>query len=517
MEKNNRLFVASIIAIATTSFGFIVRAFLISEWGVKFNLSDTQIGALQGAGLFPFALSIIFFSLIIDRIGYGRAMAFAWAGHVTSAIITMTAASYTQLYLGTLIFALANGVVEAVTNPVVATMFAKDKTKYLNMLHAGWPGGLVLGGVLFIALGSLAWQIKIGLFLLPAMVYGALMLGCKFPVQERVAAGVSYGDMLKEFGWAGCLIVAYFAAQAIDAVAGGIFNSSLPAWAIIAITIVPTIAFGMKVRSFGRPMFVFMLLIMILLATTELGTDSFVSALMTPVLKGSGANAGNWVLVYTSAIMFVLRFCAGPLVHKLSPLGLLGVCACMAAAGLFFIAHAGAAVGLVFLAATLYGAGKSFFWPTTLGVVSEQFPKGGALTLNAMGGMGMIAVGVLGGPFIGALQDKSFDDGVRAAQPAIHATVASPQQSHFLMHYRPLDKQKIAALPAEQKATVEKIRAGTNQSMLAKLALLPALMAVCYGILLAYFKTRGGYKPVELGTAGDGGASIREGDPVAAR
>jgi MFS family permease len=504
MEKNHRLFVASIIAIATTSFGFIVRAFLISEWGVKFNLTDTQIGALQGAGLFPFALSIIVFSLFIDRIGYGRAMMFAWVGHVVSAVITMTASSYTQLYVGTLVFALANGVVEAVTNPVVATMFPRDKTKYLNMLHAGWPGGLVLGGVLFIALGSIAWQAKIGLFLLPALVYGGMMLGCKFPVQERVAAGVSYDDMLKEFGWAGCFIVSYFMAGAFDAVAAGIFHTSLPTWAYWAIAIVPTLLFLAKVRTFGRPMFVFMLLVMVLLATTELGTDSWVSALMTPVLSGNfGANAGNWVLVYTSAIMFALRFFAGPLVHKLSPLGLLAVCALMASAGLYFLANAGAAAGLVFLAATLYGVGKSFFWPTTLGVVSEQFPRGGALTLNAMGGMGMIAVGVLGAPFLGALQDKSFDHAVQAAQPAAHAAVAGAQETHFTMSYRPLDRQKISALPAAQQTAVEKIRAETNQSTLAKFAVLPLIMAVCYGALLLVFKARGGYKPVELATAGN--------------
>jgi len=114
MKKTPPLFVACIIALVTTSFGFIVRAFLIGEWGREFNLSDTQIGALQGAGLFPFAVSIILFSLVIDRLGYGRIAAIAWAGHVVSAVVTMTAHSYTQLYIGTLLFALANGAVEAV-------------------------------------------------------------------------------------------------------------------------------------------------------------------------------------------------------------------------------------------------------------------------------------------------------------------------------------------------------------------------------------------------------------------
>src|SRR5678815_4027709 len=133
MEKSNRLLIASIISIVTTSFGFIVRAFLITGWGNLYSLTETQKGALQGAGLFPFALGIILFSLVIDKLGYGRAMVFAWVGHVVSAVVTMTAHSYTQLYLGTLLFALANGVVEAVTNPVVATMYSKDKVRYLNL------------------------------------------------------------------------------------------------------------------------------------------------------------------------------------------------------------------------------------------------------------------------------------------------------------------------------------------------------------------------------------------------
>ena len=148
-----------------------MRALLITEWGTLFNLTETQKGALQGAGLFPFALSIILVSLVVDRIGYGRAMAAAWIGHVVAAVLTMTAHGYTQLYIGTLVFALANGVVEAVTNPAVATMYPRDKVRYLNILHAGWPGGLMTAGVLFIAMGSTSWQLKIGLFLLPAVAY----------------------------------------------------------------------------------------------------------------------------------------------------------------------------------------------------------------------------------------------------------------------------------------------------------------------------------------------------------
>jgi MFS family permease len=188
MKKEDRLFAACILSLIATAFGFIVRAMLLNTLGVEFDLSESQKGALQGAGLFPFALSIIFFSLIIDRVGYGRAMGFAWVLHVVSAIITITATSYTALYIGTFLFSLANGTIEAVVNPVTATLYPKNKTPRLIMLHSGWAAGLVLGGLMAIALSELGWRWKIGLFLIPTIIYGLMMLGQKFPVQERVAA-----------------------------------------------------------------------------------------------------------------------------------------------------------------------------------------------------------------------------------------------------------------------------------------------------------------------------------------
>ncbi len=500
MQKPSRLFVAFVIALVAVAIGFVVRAFLITEWGVRFNLSETQIGSIQGAGLYPQALSMIFFSLFIDRLGYGRTMAFAFAGHVVSAIITMSATGYAGLYLGTWLFALANGIVETVINPVTATLYPKEKTKYLNILHAGWPGGLVIGGILAIFLGTAggenAWRWKIALYLVPTAVYGFMLLGQKFPMQERVAAGVTYTDMLKEFGWAGCLIVSFFVAFAIDEILR-VFGTQLNGLAIGVIAIVPTLLFAFRIRSFGRPMFIFLLLVMILLATTELGTDSWIAALMTPVLKSVGPNAGNLVLIYTSAIMFGLRFVAGPIAHRISPLGLLAVCAGIATLGLFALSQA-ATAGLVFLAATLYGVGKTFFWPTTLGVVSEQFPRGGALTLNAIAGVGLIAVGVLGNPLLGALQDKNLDARLAEAHPALHARVAESPQSKFGFFYRPLDKTKVAQLPAGEQSQIEAIRSANNQSTLARVAILPSIMFLCYIGLILSFRLRGGYRAVEI-------------------
>jgi len=501
MEKRTRLFTACIIALAALAIGFIVRSFLLIEWGERFNLSQSQLGSILGAGLYPQAFSLILFSVVIDKLGYGRTMAFAWVGHVVSAIITMSATSYVGLYWGTFIFSLANGAVEAAVNPVTATLYPNSRTHHLNMLHAGWPGGLVIGGLLAIALGHTggenAWRWKVGLYLIPTAIYGYMMLREKFPVQERVAAGVSYKEMLGEFGWAGCLIVSIFTAYAVNEILG-LSGLHLNTAEIVAIGVIPTAFFAFRIRSFGRPMFVFLMLIMILLATTELGTDSWISALMTPVLKGIGPNAGKWVLIYTSSIMFVLRFCAGPIVHRLSALGLLCTCSAIAAAGLLWLANAGSAAFMVFLAATCYGVGKSFFWPTTLGVVSEQFPKGGALTLSAVAAVGVISVGVLGNPFLGTIQDHYLDKNLAKQNPALHEKIADAPESKFGLTFQPLDQAKIAALPAPEQAEVETIRTANNQSTLAKVAILPSIMFLCYIGLLIYFRSRGGYRQVEL-------------------
>jgi MFS family permease len=267
---------------------------------------------------------------------------------------------------------------------------------------------------------------------------------------------------------------------------------------MVVIALVPTALFAARVRSFGRPMFVILMFEMMMLATTEVGTDSWIAALMTPVLKDFGRNAGNWVLIYTSSIMFVLRFFAGPIARRLSPLGLLLVCAAVAATGLYWLASAGAAPIMVFLAATCYGFGKTFFWPTTLGVVSEQFPKGGALTLNAIAAVGMISVGVLGNPLLGTMQDHFLDQRLAGQNPALHARVSAPAQTKYGLTYQPLDQTKLETLSAAEKDEVQQALEANNQATLAKVAVLPVLMCCCYIGLILYFKSRGGYRQVQI-------------------
>ncbi len=501
-KKKNRLFAACFVSLVASACGFIVRAILLNTLGVQFDLTEGQKGALQGAGLFPFALSIMAVSLIIDRVGYRRAVWVAWGLHVLSAVITVSAESYAALYVGTLLFSLANGVLEAVANPITTTLYPKNKTPRLIMLHSGWAAGLVVGGLAAIALGGLEWRWKMGLFLLPTLVYGLMIRGQKFPVQERVAAEVSYTDMMKEFGWAGCLIVCVFTVYAINEVLLVFGLSFIPSehsfLVALAYALVPTLYFTLRFRAFGRPMFIFLLLAMILLATTELGSDSWISDLLTPVLKGLGADAGSWVLIYTALVMFVVRFFAGSLARRFDPVRVLIGASLIAAAGLFGLAQAGAAPILILAAATLFGVGSGLFWPTTLGLASEQFPRGGALTLNAISAVGMMSVGILGGPLIGTLQDASLDHALRLASPALHAAIAEPAEQKFGVHFQPLDKVKIQSLSGAAKNRMEKIVARTNQAVLAQIAILPTIMVVCFLGLGLVFLQRGGYRQVEL-------------------
>ena len=402
---------------------------------------------------------------------------------------------------------------EAVINPVVATLFFKDKTKWLNILHAGWPGGLVLGGLLALSLGEtgvigaavagpISWKWKMGILLLPVIAYGLMLLPCKFPVNERVTAGVSYRDMLREIGVIGALIISalvvwelsrvffgdYFAQHEWSLLASNLCNAT------VAVVLVVPLAIYIQFDP-GRWVFIFLLLIMIPLATTEVGTDGWITSLMEPEMEKLHVQAG-WVLVYTSFIMTVLRFCAGPIVKMFSPLGLLATCSVVAVAGLVFLSKA---TGLIiFVAATVYGFGKTFFWPTMLGVVAERYPRGGALTLNSIAAVGMLGVGVIGTAVIGLVQDNQIDKTLLQANPSLHRQVTGEEKFSVFGAYQPVDKDKLEQLTEPDKSTVNRIQEIAKKDALQTIAILPALTFVSFVLLILYFRAKGGYRVVHL-------------------
>jgi MFS family permease len=514
-NSNTKLFWGCFIALVTTSFAFITRAFLVNDpslWPADLGLDTVKAQELFGAGIWPFAISIILFSLIIDRIGYRAAMIFSFVCYAIYAVLALQAhavlhpsvplegealtaaraSAWNMLYAGSIILGLGNGTVEAFINPVVATLFNRDKTKWLNMLHAGWPAGLVGGGLISIFLGSMVssdWRILVYLIAIPAVVYMLILVRAKFPVNERVAAGTSYREMLAEFGMLGAALAGFLVFKQFGMVFG--WPQSVT-WILLVATIV---AYGLYCRSLGRPLLLFLCVVMMPLATTELGTDGAITGIMEEPLHAVGANP-LWVLVYTSSIMMGLRFIAGPIVHKLTPLGLLAACSLLACIGLLLLSSA-QGLAFIFFAATIYGIGKTFFWPTMLGVVAEQTPKGGALTLNAIAGIGMLTVGILGGPLIGEMQERSIESSIQSKVPGVYQGI-SKTDSYFFGTYQALDGAKLEALPKEQSTEIAAIAKCARQGSLTKVVFFPAFMLACYLALILWFRSRGGYKAVSL-------------------
>lgn len=500
MNNRTTLLVASFLTLIAAGVGFSVRGNILGDWGAQFGFTKGELGSITGGGLVGFGVTIILCSLIVDRVGYKPLMVLAFLLHALSAVVTLLAtpvfqsagrdATYWVLYVGMFLFALANGVCEAVINPLVATLYSKEKTHYLNILHAGWPGGLILGGLFAYffcgpdaVVSHLRWEIPMLVFLVPTVMYGLLVLKEKFPVSEAAAAGVKFGDM---------------------------------------------------VATFASPLLLFLLVLHAMIGYVELGTDSWITNIMNNVIPGQAV----LLFVYTSALMFVLRFFAGPIVERINPVGLLLVSAIFGCIGLYWL---GSAAGIsIVLAATIYGVGKTFLWPTILGVVGERFPRGGALVMGTMGGVGMLSAGLLGGPGIGFKQDYFAAKDLRAESVSTYELYKAAKPAHFLFFQsQGLDGSKVATVSddgaqldtdvrnlesqgislstkpqlqalyewwtkeaapraAEDGPLVKAATIYGGRMALKWTALVPALLAVGFGILFIYFQATGGYQAVEL-------------------
>ncbi len=139
---------------------------------------------------------------------------------------------------------------------------------------------------------------------------------------------------------------------------------------------------------------------MAMTASIELGPNRWIPA----VLEAAGIH-GILVLVWINLLMAVLRFKAGPVVHKLSPTGILVSSAIISGIGLYWLSYT-ETLTMAIMAGTVFAVGVSYFWPTMLGVTSERIPKGGALALALVGGVGTIIVGLVTSPMMGSVSDN---------------------------------------------------------------------------------------------------------------
>jgi len=525
-----RLFAASCLALITSAFSFQMRQDVADDVARNFSLTKELVGSLMGGQFLGMALTMLVFSFICDFLGLGTVLFFAFVCHAVGITATIFAADVAQqgfmtpianwlastadvfknnywspmpdapgndtafwtLWAAAFVIGSANGLVEICINPLAATIYPDEKTHKLNVLHAWWPGGLILAGLLALMLVNplygqknvlaqytidpaklgladvvarvQSWQVKYGLLYIPMVLYALLAIGQRFPATERVQARVSWGTMLLQI---------------------------------------------------LRPLFLVWMVCMILTASTELGTNSW----MESTLKHTAKVSGTLIFVYTSLLMFILRFFAGPIAHKVSPVGLLFFCSILAAGGLYLLSLATTPV-MAFAAATVFGIGITYYWPTMLGVVAERFPKGGALLLGLTGFVGNIAVATTV-PYMGAIFDRytgaALPAAVREAQVDGQPLTKSVTPPEWLREpvrsqlYPPdgvvVQPKVFALLPADatERTAFADAQVSGASNALRVTAFLPVVLVVIFGLIAVFDALRGGYRTEKLTTPYDYG------------
>lgn len=504
-DNAKRLLWAGSIAIFAAAVGAGVRGGIFANWGRDFGFTATQLGEIGGAGFTGFCFGIIIGGVVVDKIGYGKLVIAAFACHLLSAFVTFGATTpenaYQLLYWGMFIFAFANGTLEAVANPLVATLFPKQRMHYLNILHASWPAGLVVGAMVGWILGDrmqLGWKTQLSVYLIPTLAYGFMFLGQKMPKSEAAQKGAKLGEMFKDVGLLGALVVCYLLSLffANDLGLGTTVGNVIAGVVLLFVAVITKFSIG----SF----LLFVLFVThLLLGAVELGTDSWIQNITGNLFT---SEQGKFLFIWTSAIMFCLRFCAHWIERtlKLSPVGLLLVCSIIASVGLW-LSSGMQTFTMALVALGIYAVGKTFFWPTMLAVASDRFPRTGAVAISIMAGIGMLSAGMIGGPGLGYGKDRFAAESLAASNPALYAEVKAPTPSKFLFfsEVNAIDGKILAAAkdakPRDERQTaiVSADQTGDRATLKAD-AFIPAMMAAIYLCLFIYFKTIGGYKVLRL-------------------
>ena len=342
--QRNQLFVASCLSLLVTSLSFGIRAGLLDTWKSEFGLTQEDASLIAGTAFWGFPLAVIIGGFLVDIIGMKRLLVLAFFLHLAGILLTIFATGFAALFISTLFIGMGNGTVEAACNPLVTSLYPEKKTTKLNHFHLWFPGGIFLGTLIVVLLGQKVpdtdyisnWQVLVGLMLIPTLLYGYLFLKLKFPVTERVAAGISSREMY---------------------------------------------------RSLGNPLFIIMIILMFGTAVTELFTGQWIDVLLKTVTENA-----LLILTISTGVMVVGRGLAEPVVHRFSATGVLLISSILSAVGLYILGHSSGST--IYIGALVFGLGVCYFWPTMLGFVAENLPKTGAVGLNLMGGAGMFAVAV---------------------------------------------------------------------------------------------------------------------------
>lgn len=416
------LFVASCLSIATASMVFAIRGDVAGAVSQTFRITNEQMGLVFSPAFWAFTIAIFISGSLVDTVGMRRlhilsAMGFiigvaliVFAPHPAEPVVSLfDHLGTTLLYAGFFMLGLSHGLVEGVINPLMASLYPDEKTRRITSVHAWWPAGLVIGGLLAVGMSNfaIAWQLKLSLILVPAIIYLVMSMSTRYPETERVTSNVSTPDMWKEA---------------------------------------------------TRPLFLLLLVCMCMTAAIEMGPDQWFPRVMGELVPQLSPEQGSGVLflVYTGGLMFVLRMWGSNVTHK-SPVLTMIVSSLLSAVGLYWLGvldtNSSAVVALT--AATLFGIGKTFLWPTMIGITAEQFPRGGAVLLAIMGGVGLLSVAIVL-PIMGARMDR-FGPGAALQMVAALGVVLTLIFTGVSLYFRSRGGYRAVSIRERATAHVEKV------------------------------------------------------------
>lgn len=363
--RPGRLFFGSCTAVTALAFTFAAMSAVMYQLKTEFLLDNVQVGLIGGAGLWGMAISQVSFSSLCDVVGMRNLLRLALAGHIAGILLFVFATGFSSLFAGALVIAIANGMIEAVCNPLTATLYPDRKAGMLNRMHLWFPGGVAIGGLACWGLDQMHadWRAKMLIVLIPALTYGLIFLREKFPPTEAAAAGQKVSDAFKAVATSPLL------------------------WAFLAL--------------------------MTVTMSLELGPNRWI-----PAVLQAGGLPGILVLVMVNGVMAVTRANAHAILARFSPPFVLMVSTGVAGLGLLGLSYATTPAVTVAMA-LVFAIGIAIVWPTMMGFVAERTPRTGALGLGLMAAAGSLAVGVVTTPLLGEIADKHLPDAL--SPPAVVA------------------------------------------------------------------------------------------------
>jgi MFS family permease len=377
--SKNKLFTAACISLIVTAMTFAIRAGILTDLGIQFNLSDTQLGYINSLAFLGFPVATIIGGLLYNALGARKLMIIAFISHVVGLVMTIYAGGFATLLVSSFFIGFANGSVEAACNPLIADMYSKNRTAMLNKFHVWFPGGIVIGSLTskFMTDFGFGWESQIAIMLIPTAIYGYLFFKEEFPKSEHIETDTS-----------------------------------------------------LNIQSLFNPLFLLIVSCMTLTAISEFGPQQWIER----ILGNSDVNP-MLILAMVTGIMALGRYFAGPIIHKLNPIGVLLMSAIITTLAVFYMSIAEGA--MIYFSAVLFAFGVCYFWPTMIGFVSEYLPKTGALGMSLVGGAGMLSTSIWQ-PVIGSWLDAEKEIALNSGVAIDAAELIAGKAALGNMAYFPL-------------------------------------------------------------------------------